>query len=259
MSPSYSLIDSHAHLGELQDLASAIERARESGLAAIVAVGSDPASNRRVLELAATHRGFVYPALGLHPGLLNGSTPLDDNIRAIEDSLSEAVAIGEVGLDYHKRVVASAGKDLQHRAFSTVLDLARRYGKPALIHSRYAWRDSFALAAQSGVEGAVFHWYTGPTNVLKDILDRGYFVSATLAVEYHAEHRRAVKDAPLENLLLETDCPVVYQGHRSEPADVGRVVRTVADMKGLPVEMVAEKTTANAQRLFGLEQAKGVT
>jgi TatD DNase family protein len=253
MSPSYRLVDSHAHLEELQDLPSALERARESGVTAIVAVGSDLASNRRVLELAATYRGSIYPALGLHPGLLNDATPLDDHIRFIEDSLPDGVAIGEVGLDYHKRVVAAAGKELQHRAFGAVLALARRSGKPVIIHSRYAWRDSFALAAQEGVDKAVFHWYTGPTSVLKDILARGYFVSATPAVDYHAEHRRAVKEAPLENLLLETDCPVVYQGHRSEPADVGRVVRTVAEMKGLPVEMVAGKTTDNAQRLFGLE------
>jgi TatD DNase family protein len=253
MSPSYRLVDSHAHLEELQDLPSAIERARESGVAAIVAVGSDLASNRRVLELAATYRGFIYPALGLHPGLLNDATPLDDHIRFIEDSLSDAVAIGEVGLDYHKRAVAAAGRELQHRAFGAVLTLARRSGKPVIIHSRYAWRDSFALVSGAGVDRAVFHWYTGPTNVLSEILDRGYFVSATPAVDYHAEHRRAVKEAPLESLLLETDCPVVYQGHRSEPADVAGVLRTVAGMKGLPLETVAGKTTDNAQRLFGLE------
>ncbi|MDH4209418.1 MAG: TatD family hydrolase [Anaerolineae bacterium] len=253
MTSSYRLIDSHAHLEELEDLPSVLERARESGVAAIVAVGSDPASNRRVLELAATYRGFVYPALGLHPGLLNGSTPLDDHIRTIEDSLSEAVAIGEVGLDYHKRVLGVGGKDLQHRAFGAVLNLAKRYAKPVIVHSRYAWRDSFALASVAGVDRAVFHWYTGPTSVLKDILDRGYFVSATPAVEYHAEHRRTVKEAPLESLLLETDCPVVYQGQRSEPADVGRVLRTVADMKGLSLETVAGKTTANARCLFDLE------
>ncbi len=254
MTSSCRLIDSHAHLEELEDLASALERARQSGVVAIVAVGSDPASNRKVLEIAAKYRGFVYPAIGLHPGLLNDTaSPIDDQIRFIEENLSDAVAIGEVGLDYHKRVVGVSSKDLQHRAFGAVLGLAKRYGKPVIVHSRYAWRDSFALAAEADVDKAVFHWYTGPTNVLKDILDRGYFVSATLAVEYHAEHRRAVREAPLDNLLLETDSPVVYQGHRSEPADVSRVLQATADLKGLDPEEVAERTTANAQRLFGLE------
>ncbi len=253
MSSGQRLVDTHAHLEDLPDLPPALERAREAGVTAIVSVGSDLDSNRRVLELATAHRGLVYPALGLHPGILNDSSPLDDRIRFIEDNLSDAVAIGEVGLDYHKRVLAAAGKELQHQAFGAVLALARRSGKPAIVHSRYAWRDSFALTAGAGVDRAVFHWYTGPTNVLREMLDRGYFISATPAVEYHAEHRRAVKEAPLESLLLETDCPVVYQGHRSEPADVVRVLRTVAEIKGLSPETVAKRTTENAHLLFGLQ------
>ena len=88
--------------------------------------------------------------------------------------------------------------------------------------------------------------------MLKEILDAGYFVSATIATEYHAEHRRAVQEAPLDRLLLETDCPVVYQGHRSEPADVTRSLRAAADIKGLPVDVVAERTTQNAMSFFGI-------
>jgi TatD DNase family protein len=133
-----------------------------------------------------------------------------------------------------------------------LLSLGQRYRKPVVIHSRYAWRDSLALTKRAGVELAVFHWYTGPSNVLKEILDAGYFVSATIATEYHAEHRRAVKEAPLERLLLETDCPVVYQGHRSEPADVTRSLQAASDIKGLPPGVVAEKTTQNARLLFGI-------
>ena len=248
------LIDSHAHVEELEDLASAIERAKQSGVVAIVAVGSDLESNKQVLEIAARYNRFVYPALGLHPGLLHGSaSSLEHQVRFIEDNRSDAVAIGEVGLDYHKKVVSVSGRELQRRAFGTVLALAARHGKPVIVHSRYAWRDSFDLAKEAGVDKAVFHWYTGPISVLRDILGRGYFVSATLAVEYHAEHRRTVREAPLENLLLETDCPVVYRGHRSEPADVGRVLRSAADLKGLSLDVVAEKTTENSVRLFGLE------
>ena len=249
----YRLIDSHAHLEELEDLDSAIDRAKQNGVVAIVAVGSDYESNNRVLEIAGKYRGFVYPALGLHPGLLHQATsPLERQIQFLEDHLDQAVAIGEVGLDYHKRALSGTSKDRQHIVFSMLLSLGQKHRKPVVIHSRYAWRDSFTLAKGAGVELAVFHWYTGPSNVLKDILDAGYFVSATLAAEYHAEHRRAVKEAPLERLLLETDCPVVYQGHRSEPADVTRSLQAAADIKGLPAGVVAEKTSENAMLLFGL-------
>jgi len=249
----YRLIDSHAHLEELTDLDSAIDRAMQNGVVAIVAVGSDSKSNTRVLEIAAKYPGLVYPALGLHPGMLHqAASSLEQEVRFIEDHLGGAVAIGEVGLDYHKRVLNSTGKDRQHGVFGMLLSLAKKHKKPVIIHSRYAWKDSCALTKAAGVNLAVFHWYTGPSNVLKEILDAGYFVSATLAAEYHAEHRRAVKDAPLEKLLLETDCPVVYQGHRSEPADVTRSLQAAAGLKGLPVEVVAERTTQNATLLFGI-------
>jgi TatD DNase family protein len=249
----YSLVDSHAHLEEMEDLGAAIERARECGVVAILAVGSDYASNQKVLEIAAKYRGFVYAGLGLHPGTLDrDQQSLEKQIQFIEDNLDSAVAVGEIGLDYQKRALASNGKDYQHRAFRDVLAIAARCGKPAVIHSRYAWKDCFNLTRESKVPQAVFHWYTGPTNVLKDILDEGYHVSATLAAEYHAEHRRAVKDAPLERLLLETDCPVVYQGHRSEPADVVRSLSAAAELKSLREELVAEKTTENALRLYNI-------
>jgi TatD DNase family protein len=249
----YRLVDSHAHLEEIEKLDSAIDRARQNGVVAIVAVGSDHQSNNRVLEIAGRYPGFVYPALGMHPGmLLQATTSLEKELQFIEDHLGGAVGIGEVGLDYHKRVLSSTAKDRQHSVLQMLLSLGKKHGKPFIIHSRYAWRDSFALTKGAGVELAVFHWYTGPSNVLRDILDAGYFVSATLAAEYHAEHRRAVKEAPLERLLLETDCPVVYQGHQSEPADVTRSLQAAAALKELPPDVVAERTTQNALSLFGL-------
>jgi TatD DNase family protein len=252
----YHLVDSHAHLEELTDLDSAIDRAKQSGVVAIVAVGSEHQSNDRVLDIAAKHPGFVYPALGMHPGLLHqAASSLEQQLQFIEDHLTLAVAVGEVGLDYHKRVLSSTAKDRQHGVFGMLLSLGKKHGKPVIIHSRYAWKDSCALTKAAGVNLAVFHWYTGPSNVLKEILDAGYFVSATLAAEYHAEHRRAVKDAPLEKLLLETDCPVVYQGHRSEPADVTRSLQAASDLKGLPPDVVAQKTTQNAMSLFGMSDA----
>ncbi len=103
----------------------------------------------------------------------------------------------------------------------------------------------------------VFHWYTGTSSVLRDIIGHGYYISVTPAVEYHEEHRRAVREVSLERMLLETDCPVVYQrGSENEftssPADVLRSLKEAARLKGINEAELAEVTTANAAGLFGL-------
>ncbi|PIU57611.1 MAG: hypothetical protein COS88_00610 [Chloroflexi bacterium CG07_land_8_20_14_0_80_51_10] len=259
----YQLIDTHAHLDEMENLDAAIEKARDCGLIAIIAVGVDYESNNRVLEIAEEYKPFVFPALGCHPGNLGEAMPeIEHNFQFIEDNIGGAVAIGEIGLDYHKKVISRAGKDTQRQAFKDVLGIAKRFGKPALVHSRYAWRDAFTLVQDSQVAKAVFHWYTGPMNVLRDFVSEGYFASATLAAEYHEEHRRAIKGTPLENMMLETDSPVVYRwgtafAHPSEPADVATVLEAVANLKGIEPSVVAHETTENALRFFGLSKEFG--
>lgn len=250
------VIDSHAHLEEVENLEVAIERARSSGVVAIVTVGSDYESNHQALAISERYKSFVYPALGLHPWSLAHST-IDRNLHFIEDNIENIVAIGEVGLDYHKQIVKGSSKELQQEVLASLLGLAKRFQKAAIIHSRYAWRDSFTVVRDSGIVRAIFHWYAGPTNVLREILARGYFASATLAAEYHGEHRRAIGETPLERLLVETDSPVLYRRgtpfeHRAEPADVLRAVAAVADLKGVEPGMVARSTTENAVALFGI-------
>ena len=250
------LIDTHAHLDEMEDLDRVLAEAREAGLVAIVAVGSDLESNRKVLQLAALYKDFVYPALGWHPWYIK-EADIDANLDFIESNVGKAVGIGEVGLDYHKRVRAVADKDLQKRVLREILSIAKASNKPALIHSRYAWRDALDAVLEAGLEKAVFHWYTGTSSVLRDIVAQGYYISVTPAVEYHEEHRRAVKEVPLERMLLETDCPVVYQRgsvneFTSSPADVMRSLRGAAALKGASEAEIAEVTTENAVKLFGL-------
>jgi TatD DNase family protein len=254
----YRLIDTHAHLEEIENIEQIINDARRANIVAIVAVGSGFVSNQAVLSLAETYQGLVYPALGLHPWNL-AEEDLEYSRQFIEANIDKAVAIGEVGLDYDKRVRARADKDRQKDAFRQVLQIAQAHAKPVLIHSRYAWRDALDLVSETQVEKAVFHWYTGTSSVLRDIISRGYFISATPAVEYHEEHRRAVKEAPRERLLLETDSPVVYQRgtafeYKSRPTDVLRSLRGASRLIGMDEAQLAKQTTANAIKFFGLNQ-----
>lgn len=252
----YRLVDTHAHLEEIGELENVLAKAREAGVTAIIAVGSDIETNRKTLEIARRYEGFVYPALGWHPWFIEESA-IDANLEFIESNISEAVAIGEIGLDYHKRVRAGASKDLQKTVLRMLLGIAKEHDRPALVHSRYAWRDALTAVEEAGPEQAVFHWYTGPSSVLRDIIGRGYFISATPAIEYHDEHRRAVREAPLERILLETDSPVTYARGRdtefeASPADVKRSLKAAALLKGLSEEEIAEATTENAKTFFGI-------
>ena len=230
-------------------------------MVAVIAVGVDYESNNKVLEIARAQPGFVYPALGLHPGNLKPAE-IEHTLEFIEAHIDKAVAIGEIGLDYHKRVRAVAGKDTQQSVLRQLLALARRYNKPVSIHSRYAWRDALGLVQESRLEKAVFHWFTGPSSVLRDITSQGYFISATPAVEYHEEHRRAVREIPLERLLLETDSPVVYGRGRelefeARPAATVRALRGAASLRDASEKQIAEATTENALKLFNINPTAG--
>lgn len=255
--PGAPAIDTHAHLDEMEDLDGIVARARQAGVTAIVSVGSNHLSNERTLLIAERFPSYVLPALGLHPWEIGplGTDGIEAAIRHIEENIGRAAGVGEVGLDYDKRVLHVSPKELQHEVLRRLLALAERHGKPVMLHSRYAWKDAFELVTQAGVQRVVFHWYTGFSSVLRDIIHKGYFISATPAAEYHNEHQRAIKEVPLENLLLETDSPVTYgreTRYRAEPADVARSLQAAARLRGIPPEQIADQTTRNAAAFLGL-------
>ena len=251
------LVDTHAHLDELEDLSAAVEHAKRAGIAAVISVGQDLASNIKTFKLASAYPGFIYPAIGLHPWSLGNMSPrvLEENIAFIRDNLGNAVALGEVGLDYDKRVLKGAGKEQQKDILRCLLELAVEFAKPVSFHSRYAWKDSLQVVMESGARRLVFHWYTGFSSTLSGLIAGGYYISATPAAEYHDEHRRAIREAPTERLLLETDCPVHYgreEKYRSEPADILRSLKAAAAIKGISRDEMSRIVRENTNRLFGI-------
>jgi len=253
----YQLIDTHAHLEELNNLELVFDEARENGVIAIVAVGSDYESNVKVLELSEKYPSFVYPALGLYPWQLSklGLIEVEKIEQFIEQNIKKTVAIGEIGLDYHKQLLKAVSKELQKKVFKRLLEIAKRYDKPVIIHSRYAWKDAFLLTRDVNIKKAVFHWFTGPSSVLGSIISNDYYISATPAAAYHEEHQRAVKAVPLEHLILETDSPVTYgreARYSAKPSDIVRSLRAAAQLRGINQAIIAEESTRNAIALFTL-------
>ncbi|MEM4724800.1 MAG: TatD family hydrolase, partial [Candidatus Hadarchaeum sp.] len=157
------LIDCHAHLEEVPNLDQELKSAKEKGVAAIIAVGSDLYSNISVQQISEHYPNYVYPALGLHPWNLDR---IDETIQIIEKNIERCVALGEVGLDFKYQTP----KELQVKAFARILELAERYDKPVIIHSRWAWREAFEMVKKAEIRRAVFHWYSGPLDVLQEIL-----------------------------------------------------------------------------------------
>jgi len=239
------MIDGHAHLNEIEHIDAAVERAKSVGIRGIIAVGMDIDSNLKTLSLARLFPLFVHPSIGYHPWSI---TPegIGENLAFIEANIGLSLAVGEVGLDYG----AKAKKKLQQEVFGKILLIAQKHDKPVIIHSRYSHQRTFMMTREAGIRRAVFHWYSGPTDVLEGILENGYFISATPALAYSPFHQEAVRIAPIEQILVETDSPVIYEGKASEPADLVITIRELSGIKGIPPGDVARITAANTELFY---------
>ena len=248
------LMDSHIHLDGLGDAEAAMGRARDAGVDGVVAVGGNLVSSARALEMAELHPGYVFPAIGVHPADVL-KVDLDEAVAYLEENASRAVAVGEIGLDYAYGFAKPAEvREKMRTLYSELLGVAEAHGLPVAVHSRSAYGDALAGLRARDVPGAVFHWYDGPIHVLREILDAGYYVSATPAARYSRGHMDVVRETPLERLLVETDSPVYMRdlGRMSEPADVWLTVEAIAGLKGLEPVEVARVSTRNAETLFRL-------
>ena len=228
------LIDSHVHMESFNNPSSVVQRSRDSGVDAVICVGGSLGSSTVAKQLARKYPDYLYPALGVHPSEVL-KEDIDATLAYLRENLDSCVAVGEIGLDYSYQFAKP--KDVRTRmrsVFSRFLDVASEFDLPVSIHSRSAYRDSFELATGAGVEG-VFHWYDGPIHTLRDILDAGFYVSATPSVAYSKGAMAVMAKTPIERVLVETDSPVYLRdlGRRSTPVDVGLVVDALAVLKGM--------------------------
>lgn len=246
------VVDSHAHLNEIEDIEGALRRAREAGVGKTIAIGMDIDSNRATLELAKRFPESVYPAIGYHPWSIVPDQ-VEQNLTFIEQNLQQCIALGEIGLDYR----AKAKKKFQWEVFARLLTIGKPSGLPIIIHSRFSHERCHRMAVEASIEKVIFHWYSGPLDILDKVIADGYYVSATPALAYSPQHREAIERAPLEHILVETDAPVEYEGNVTEPADVLITLRELSRLKNMDILEVAEATTANAVKLFGLPQIQG--
>ncbi|MCM8757652.1 MAG: TatD family hydrolase [Candidatus Omnitrophica bacterium] len=248
------LIDTHAHLYEISDLKQVLKRAKDFGITKVISVSSNLETSKINLKLSNQYNEpKIYLALGIHPQNL-AIEELEELKLLIAKNIKCIVALGEIGLDFWiKEAKQEDKKNLQIKILEEQLDLAYNFGFPVIIHSRGAWKECFEIISSIDIKKVVFHWYSGPLDILKEIIERGYFISATPSCEYSRQHQEAIKYTPLENLLLETDSPLIYKEWQAEPKDILKVLKGVASLKSISEEKLAKITTQNAIELFNLK------
>jgi TatD DNase family protein len=262
-------IDTHAHIQGAEydeDRDEVVLRATASSVERIVAIGADMASSRAAVEIAGTHPGIVA-TVGVHPHDAKTFGDAEwDELRQLAGN-PRVRAIGEIGLDYHYDLSPRID---QQRCFQSQVSLAAYFGLPVVVHSREAEEHVHSVLKASlddngpsedggrGRIGAiVMHCFLGDSEWARKWLDLGCYLGIGGAVTFKKMDalRDAVRTIPMDRLLLETDCPYMtphpHRGQRNEPAYTALVAKTVAEVKGISLEAVADATTANARTIFG--------
>lgn len=255
------MIDSHCHLADeafADDLDEVIARARQAGVTGalcILAAGDDAEAERA--RGVRDRWEAVRFATGVHPhaaGSFAGRTAESADVTRRHADAFSACGIGEIGLDYHYDF---APRPVQQDVFGAQLALARALQAPVIIHTREATDDTFAILKEhAGVRG-VFHCFTGDTAMARRALDIDFYVSFAGIVTFPkaGDLRDAARSIPADRLLIETDspylAPVPHRGKRNEPAYVARVLASLAETRGEPVEQLQRNVTDNFVSLFG--------
>ncbi len=247
------MIDTHAHLDACADRPSAlIRRARAAGVDRIVTVGTGIESCRAAIELTKRHEE-VFAALGIDPH--QASDHEASRVGELRELLGHdrVVAVGETGLDYYRE---GSSRDRQRKLFDAQLELATELGKPVVVHTREADRDTAdALASFDGT--VVMHCFSSP-GLLAAAVERGYYVSFAGNVTYPKANdlRSAAAQVPAERILAETDSPYlapqVRRGRPNEPANVVLTVAALAEARGEDADELGARIDSNATVAFSL-------
>jgi TatD DNase family protein len=260
------LVDAHTHLDacgadDADGVHAIVDRAAVVGVETVVTIADDLDSARWVTR-AAEWDPRVYAAVALHPTRANALT---DAARAQIERLAahpRVVAIGETGMDLYwpGRLEGCAEPGAQREAFAWHIDLAKRTGKPLMIHNREADAEVLdVLRAEGAPDAVIFHCFSSGRAMAQACVGAGWLVSLSGTVSFRnaRELREAVPLIPVAQLLVETDAPFLaphpYRGAPNEPYCLPYTVRALAELVNRPANELAELTTGNARRTYGLE------
>ena len=258
------LFDTHCHLDDPrlhEELDAVLDRAKAAGVRRITTIGCahDVASVKSAVDIAQQHPDWISATVGVHP---HDAKDLDDAtcdaIRAA-GSDSTVVAIGETGLDFH---YDHSPRDTQLEAFRKQIEIAKELGKPLVIHTRSAPKETLQVLREerAGDVGGIIHCFSEDAPFAAAALDLGFISSFSGIVTFKKAIavQEAAKKQPADAILIETDAPylapIPKRGKRNEPAYVAHTAKRIAELRGEDPEALAEATYRNALRIFGIEE-----
>ena len=256
-------LDAHTHLdacgaNTAEDVRAMVDRAEAAGVTRVITVADDIAAARWAAE-ASTWDDRVFAAVALHPTRAKDLTDADKAVLEDLATRPRVVAIGETGLDYYWDY---SPPEPQHESFRWHIDLAKRTGKPLMIHDRDAHQDILRILEEEGApEKVVFHCFSGDAEFARACLDRGYVLSFAGTATFRNANARGLREAaalaPVEQMLVETDAPFLtphpFRGRPNEPYCVNYTLQDLAELRGADLAELTVATTATAERVFELD------
>ncbi len=250
------LFDTHAHLDDRAfdtDRQELLAKLPESGISLVMNPGCSLASSRNAVILAGQY-DYIYAAVGSHPDAADevDEAVLEEYRRLVREN-PKVKAIGEIGLDYHYEDIP---RELQKKAFIAQMELARELDLPVIVHEREAHEDALAILEDFPEVRGVFHCYSGSAEMAKFLTKKGWYIGFTGVLTFK-NARRAIEAAqaiPLEQIVIETDCPYMspepFRGRRNDPSRVCFMAEKLAQIRGISPEEARRITLENGKRLY---------
>lgn len=246
-------IDTHCHItrNDYSDIPFLIDKIKRSGVNKIIVNGCDMESNLEVLDLVKKY-DIVYGAIGFHPTELEKID--EDNLLWLEEHIMDdkIVALGEIGLDYH---YDNTDKNKEIHFFKKQLDIASKYNKPVIVHSRDAIQDTLDILKLYDLKGSI-HCFSGSLEMARQFIDIGFLIGVGGVVTYKNAKNiiNVIKNIDLKYILLETDSPYLtpepYRNLKNDSSFILLIATKVAEIKNTEVFCVEKETSDNANRLF---------
>ena len=255
------MIDVHCHLEQKDydnDREDIIEKCRKE-LKAVITSCAHPRDFELTMRLVENHKGFVFASCGIHPEYVKdiSEEQKDDFLDLIVKNKEKIVAIGETGLDYWY-IKDEEWREKQKQLFIQLINLAKELDKPLVIHSREVFDETLDILENNDAGKVDFHMW-GDNQLLKRILDNGWYLSMNTIILRSKKHKKIARDIPLDRLMLETDSPWLaperlMEGKeaRNDPRAIKIVAEKVAEIKKLPFNDIWAECGKNAVKFFDL-------